>query len=683
MATTKDEPRGQQNGRTMGQTLDLSSTNLTEFAISKKELNTCSTLILDYNALSVLSEDVGEVLQSLSALSLTGNQLKELPSSFGKLWNLKELSLSENILTSLPKSLEGLCSLTVLKLVGNKLKELSEDFGTLKSLRRLELDENELTTLPGSFGLLENLEILEAADNSLEALPANFGGLRHLEVLNLSNNRLATLPRSFGSLPSLRRVDLSSNKLEELMDYFDSCHCLEKLFLTGNRLSTLPDWIGKLPKLQEISLRDNQLAAKPLPEAFGESSREGLMYLDMSGNFVMELPSTLGLLTHLDFLHLGSVIGELERRNFQNGNWIERLPDNFGNLTLLRELRAEENQLSCLPENFGDLVSLEFLDLGQNLLRRLPDSFSKLKNLRVCLLSKNNIELLPDNFGHLDGLLDLRLDCNRLTKLPDSFTRLTNLETLDLFDNHLIELPEVLKYLHKLQRLDLDENDFDMPALAVPNYTKPNRYPSAGKSVTSKNWRTKIRPDELVGSHLATEAEESEGGDSTSKQSRHINWTSVLAQAVQKGQSMWQSHEGASTRESSGRSSPSDECSLQRSYGARCTFSYNDEDNLSNLNDDDEDLLANSPDDRQSDSTHAHPSQEVTEAPEENWDDELEHISCYGYDRVYKHPVNDLHEPMGLEPNFAFTPSDEHVMNLPCPCINFDTEEGQFEDADD
>ncbi|XP_022092467.1 leucine-rich repeat protein SHOC-2-like isoform X2 [Acanthaster planci] len=635
MATTKDEPRGQQNGRTMGQTLDLSSTNLTEFAISKKELNTCSTLILDYNALSVLSEDVGEVLQSLSALSLTGNQLKELPSSFGKLWNLKELSLSENILTSLPKSLEGLCSLTVLKLVGNKLKELSEDFGTLKSLRRLELDENELTTLPGSFGLLENLEILEAADNSLEALPANFGGLRHLEVLNLSNNRLATLPRSFGSLPSLRRVDLSSNKLEELMDYFDSCHCLEKLFLTGNRLSTLPDWIGKLPKLQEISLRDNQLAAKPLPEAFGESSREGLMYLDMSGNFVMELPSTLGLLTHLDFLHLGSVIGELERRNFQNGNWIERLPDNFGNLTLLRELRAEENQLSCLPENFGDLVSLEFLDLGQNLLRRLPDSFSKLKNLRVCLLSKNNIELLPDNFGHLDGLLDLRLDCNRLTKLPDSFTRLTNLETLDLFDNHLIELPEVLKYLHKLQRLDLDE------------------------------------------------AEESEGGDSTSKQSRHINWTSVLAQAVQKGQSMWQSHEGASTRESSGRSSPSDECSLQRSYGARCTFSYNDEDNLSNLNDDDEDLLANSPDDRQSDSTHAHPSQEVTEAPEENWDDELEHISCYGYDRVYKHPVNDLHEPMGLEPNFAFTPSDEHVMNLPCPCINFDTEEGQFEDADD
>ena len=41
------------------------------------------------------------------------------------------------------------------------------------------------------------------------------------------------------------------------------------------------------------------------------------------------------------------------------------------------------------------------------------------------------------------------------------------------------------------------QNKFDMPALSVPNLTRPNQYPS-GKSATSDNWRTRARADEVA-----------------------------------------------------------------------------------------------------------------------------------------------------------------------------------------
>jgi Leucine-rich repeat (LRR) protein len=63
--------------------------------------------------------------------------------------------------------------------------------------------------------------------------------------------------------------------------------------------------------------------------------------------------------------HVGSVIDELERANFQNGNWIWELPSTFGHLVSLRHANLNENQLSYLPENFGNLVNLEWLDLGE------------------------------------------------------------------------------------------------------------------------------------------------------------------------------------------------------------------------------------------------------------------------------------------------------------------------------
>jgi Leucine-rich repeat (LRR) protein len=77
------------------------------------------------------------------------------------------------------------------------------------------------------------------------------------------------------------------------------------------------------------------------------------------------LPDSFGCLENLEKLSLGSVIDELERRNFQNGNWISYLPYSFCDLINLKEIHLDENQIHELPDDFGNLINLEYLDIGR------------------------------------------------------------------------------------------------------------------------------------------------------------------------------------------------------------------------------------------------------------------------------------------------------------------------------
>ena len=94
---------------------------------------------------------------------------------------------------------------------------------------------------------------------------------------------------------------------------------------------------------------------------FSRSLRE----LTIGANSIRALPESFGRLVGLARLHIGSTMPELERRNYQNGNWMPRLPANFASLGALTWACLNENQISLLPENFGDLVNLEWLDLGR------------------------------------------------------------------------------------------------------------------------------------------------------------------------------------------------------------------------------------------------------------------------------------------------------------------------------
>ena len=345
--------------------LDLCSRGLTSLPsqICNGLSSSITNLLLDFNDLTGIPADLGKFCVNLKVLSVTGNELKVLPDSLGCLTCLQELYLNENEITDLPSSVCDLKCLRILKVRSNYLHQLPENFGNLLNLEVLYGDENSLKTLPSSIGKLGKLQILELSDNQLPSIPNSIGGLRSLKILNLCNNKVECVPHVLGDLTQLEVLDLSGNHLEHLPNHMKCAFTLKKFYCDRNRLVDIPDWVSDLQNAVEVSMNDNQFYRQVISEKFGHTCQK-LTYFDMGGNFMDKLPDSFGEMKNLQKLRLGSCIGELERRAFQNGNWLTYLPPSFCSLVTLTEIYLDENLLQELPEDFGNLVNLEFIDLG-------------------------------------------------------------------------------------------------------------------------------------------------------------------------------------------------------------------------------------------------------------------------------------------------------------------------------
>src|SRR5258706_9870417 len=106
--------------------------------------------------------------------------------------------------------------------------------------------------------------------------------------------------------------------------------------------------------------RDQAIIAKLLEEINIDLTKatyddEGrLLYLDISGLGLLQLPSEIWQLTNLESLYL-------------NNNQLSQLPIEIGQLTNLESLHLSNNGLSQLPAEIGQLTNLEWLRLDNNL----------------------------------------------------------------------------------------------------------------------------------------------------------------------------------------------------------------------------------------------------------------------------------------------------------------------------
>lgn len=350
-------------------TFDFHSKNLRVFPLSEQATH-ITRVSIDYNQISQLPTKLSEQFPQLESFNANGNEIFVLPDDFGEFSHLQELCLCENRLVSLPESLHKLKKLKVLRVNANLLKRLYAEIGQNSYLEILCVDENKLKRFPATLGLLRNLRVLEAANNRLEVLPSTLNFLENLRSVDLSNNRLTEIPESFGQLRNLTHIDLSENKIRHLCNIFQSTKTLQCLFLDMNVFSRCPDWFRDLEGIEEIRMKCNELSGLALPEGFGLKSRH-LKILDLRGNFIEELPTSIRHLCSLKSLLLGTPENCFERNpSFQSGNWLRLLPCNFAELVVLRELYLAENQLEALPEDIGKLVHLEDIFLGKNNLKK-------------------------------------------------------------------------------------------------------------------------------------------------------------------------------------------------------------------------------------------------------------------------------------------------------------------------
>lgn len=242
--------------------------------------------------------------EGATELDLSGMKLTELPEAIASLTQLQSLDLSRNQLTQLPEAIAFLAQLRSLNLSENKLTNLPEAICSLTQLQSLDLFDNQLTELPDGLEQLSKLEKLWIGFNPLTELPISLLKLPKLKDLRLIKNEFKTIPEWIGRLKSLKRLDINANQLTELPETLSELSQLEELWLGGgaggNPLQVFPACIRQLKQLRDLQANDCEF--KVLPNWLYELIE--LQNLNLEGNHLIDLPASIGHLSHLQRLQL-------------------------------------------------------------------------------------------------------------------------------------------------------------------------------------------------------------------------------------------------------------------------------------------------------------------------------------------------------------------------------------------
>ncbi|WP_350286999.1 leucine-rich repeat domain-containing protein [uncultured Croceitalea sp.] len=202
-----------QNGRV--EELNLYPKKLKKIPSSIGRLTELRSLILHSSDLESIPDEI-QVLAKLELLGLDDNNFTSFPFAVTKLAQLKHLSLKNNALKHIPEALDNLTDLESLHLEDNNIVSLPVEIRKLKKLKDLYLQNNKITQLPVEIGALTNLENLYLTSNKLTVLPKEIGDVQHLKHLNLFNNKLNSLPVELAELEFMMLLNIQQNPLRKI-----------------------------------------------------------------------------------------------------------------------------------------------------------------------------------------------------------------------------------------------------------------------------------------------------------------------------------------------------------------------------------------------------------------------------------------------------------------------------------
>jgi Leucine-rich repeat (LRR) protein len=175
--------------------------------------------------------EAAKIPDAVAVLHINNQGLTAFPDIIPSLKNLRQLSLSDNSIKSIP-DISMLEKLEVLKLSANQINSFPCSHLPV-GLKELELNYNKIEELDSTVSTLKKLERINLQHNKISILPRSFFTLTALNHLDISNNNIKTFPERLCTMPQLRSLDLSGNKQLELNDDFPLCENLKMLFLNN------------------------------------------------------------------------------------------------------------------------------------------------------------------------------------------------------------------------------------------------------------------------------------------------------------------------------------------------------------------------------------------------------------------------------------------------------------------
>ena len=233
---------------------------------SLEELDLSRNLEYAVNKLPELFHD--NELHSLKKLSLSLCRISRITeNAFHGLNNLRDLDLSLNFLSRVPRAVRSLSLLKKLNLRENDITVIHRgDFNDLRCLEELDLSINLLGQMEafsdGAFaGLGRSLHSLKLHDCHMALIPTvALSELNQLRNLDLSNNKISFMSnRSFIGHFQLERFDISSNPWLIQYDMFARFeNSLKELKMRNVGLTKVPtNSLSILRKLRHLDLSDN------------------------------------------------------------------------------------------------------------------------------------------------------------------------------------------------------------------------------------------------------------------------------------------------------------------------------------------------------------------------------------------------------------------------------------------
>lgn len=161
--------------------------------------------------LDYFPQEIFDIAEHVKILDMSTVNIATLPEDLGRLRNLEVAFFSHN--KAMKEFPAGLASCPKLETIGMRACNISHiaEHALPRSLRALILTDNHISTLPRSIGDCSKLQKLMVAGNELKSLPKELLACENLEIVRFSVNSLTSSPDWLLELPRLAWYGDSSN----------------------------------------------------------------------------------------------------------------------------------------------------------------------------------------------------------------------------------------------------------------------------------------------------------------------------------------------------------------------------------------------------------------------------------------------------------------------------------------
>lgn len=360
------------------QELNLSNNLIEKISNSITSLNNLTVLTIANNKIT----EIPALNPSLTNFDASRNEISTISKQTLK--NLKEISLSDNKITSFPIEIK-MKQVTTIVLHHNQITEIKIGETPLKSflsktLKSIDLSFNEIEDIPKElFETLPNLQIFAISFNKISIVPPEISACTKMTYLELSSNPIKNLPK----MPlSLETIAASNCLIESLDDVFIEQRQRSRYYSTAEKIRRSES---------DVEENRNDEGNRPLAKSESQIAFSGLRQADFSENLLEEFPNISDLqilnLSHNKLKTLPTISSQTRILDVSM-NEIENLPDSI-TAPFLIELNLSFNKFSKLPK-FQRVSHLKYLELAGNHIKGSLD-VSEMKDIDVIDLSGTEI----------------------------------------------------------------------------------------------------------------------------------------------------------------------------------------------------------------------------------------------------------------------------------------------------